>query len=665
MSKTKKLSKVLALVIMLTLLVGILPMGAMATNVDRTSRTFYNDNNTAVSTVTVSGTGVVVAGISDWTKSSDTEATFVVALSPNCSLTSVLVTIDPSNTQLSSGSATLAVDQETDNTILAGGITYTVFVQKEAAYQAAATGRNAYISEVAGENATLSYNTTATIDGHTTYLYNASAPASSYPYPFSLRIIPGGTSYDETPYTFSVTSASDVATLKNFAGTYFLATFCGNNVNLDFSITTNTNTTVYYRITFVSTGSAGGSANGVEAYLPAPGQYTNEGIGTGGWGSIFPSGSTTVPKAMVNAIASTGVSLGSFGGYVVFDMGVDATGKDKVKNTATNPYGVDFIIYGNAFKDNSEPGCVEVYGTVDGEHYAWYTLAGNLHYNSNTKWNVEVTYTNPTPADDMDNSTSSTLASVNYIVKQNNVQIGSGTITKNNFHNHSWYPLHRNYFANDMDKLSTLGFGTHVRDGSTGEGTVMFKGTLLYLDGYAKKTATANYTFGYADVHPNGTNYGTAVNPYAATADTTGGDGFDLAWAVNANGEPVKLLSARKVRVYTGTTAMNGAFGEISAEVCGIYQVTGVGNGANNATIELWKDYAYTPTPMNANAVTEVAADTYYLVSNDSYVYVNGVRVTDANTTTGHQIVIAAGQFVQIISQSGTRSPFITVLKGV
>ena len=110
---------------------------------------------------------------------------------------------------------------------------------------------------------------------------------------------------------------------------------------------------------------------------------------------------------------------------------------------------------------------------------------------------------------------------------------------------------------------------------------------------------------------------------------------------------------------------MNGAFGELSAEVCGIYQVTGVGNGANNATIELWKDYAYTPTPMNANAVTEVAADTYYLVSNDSYVYVNGVRVTDANTTTGHQIVIAAGQFVQIISQSGTRSPFITVLKGV
>jgi hypothetical protein len=593
---------------------------------------------------------------------------------------------------LSSGSATLAVDQETDNTILAGGITYTVFVQKEAAYQAAATGRNAYISEVAGENATLSYNTTATIDGHTTYLYNASAPASSYPYPFSLRIIPGGTSYDETPYTFSVTSASNVATLKNFAGTYFLATFCGNNVNLDFSITTttNTDTTVYYRITFSSTSSAGSSANGVEAYLPAPGQYTNEGIGTGGWGSIFPSGSTTVPKSMVAAISSTGVSLGSFGGYVVFNVGVDANSKDKIQNDAKNPYGVDFIIYGNAFKDNSEPGCVEVYGTVDGEHYAWFPIAGSLHYNSNTKWNVEVTYTNPTPADDTDTATDSTLASVNYIVKQNNVQIGNGTIAKNNFHIHSWYPLHRNYFANDMDHLSTLGFGTHVRNGSTGEGTVMFKGTLLYLDGYTKKTATANYTFGYADVHPNGTNYGTAANPYAATENTSGGDGIDLAWAVDTNGEPVKLLSARKVRVYTGTTAMNGAFGEISAEVCGIY-VTNKANAsvgttsAPSVSMTFKKtSYPYTTTTISPTLPTTsgnclnyistivstaatVGTTTYTIsvtASSGDYVFVNGTKLAETGTGvfTGTFNVPASTDKIQILVQSGTAAPYIVVL---
>ena len=77
MSKTKKLSKVLALVLMLALVLTILPLGAMAV-IDRTSRTFYDDNNNAVSTVSVSGSGITVAGISDWTLNSATDATFVI-----------------------------------------------------------------------------------------------------------------------------------------------------------------------------------------------------------------------------------------------------------------------------------------------------------------------------------------------------------------------------------------------------------------------------------------------------------------------------------------------------------------------------------------------------------------------------------------------------------
>lgn len=676
MSKTRNLSKVLALVIMLALVIGILPMGAMAA-IDRTSRTFYNDSNVAVSTVTVSGSGITVAGISDWTLSSATDATFVVALSPNCSLTSVLVTIDPVSG--SSGSATLAVDQTTNNTILAGGITYTVFVQKEAAYLAAGSGRNAYIGAVSGEDATLTYNTTQTINGHTTYCYTANAPASSYPYPFSLRIIPGGTSYDNTSYTFSVTSTG--ATLKNFAGTYFLATFGSNNATLDFSVTTGGSTTRYYRITFVSTSSSGSYANGVEAYLPAPGQFTNEGIGTGGWGSVFPASSTTTPKAMVNAVSSTGVCLGSFGGYVVFNVGVDANGKDKIQNDEKNPYGVDFIIYGNAFNNNSEPACVQVYGTIDGTNYAWYDIAGSLHYDSATKWNVEVTYTNPTPADDADDATSSTRANVNYIIKQNNAQIGNGTITTNTFHNHSWYPLNRNYFANNMDQLSALGFGTHVRNASTGAGTLMLKGTLL---GSATNAQTANYAFGYADVHPNGSSYGNAVNPYASP--TTGGDGIDLAWAVDTNGVPVKLLSARKVRVYTGTTAMNGMFGEISSEICGIYvankESSAVGtttkpsgvsfkfSGASNSHI-----IASGVVPANGGTISRISSIRSYAGSateltvtvnatSGSTVYVNNVKLTEGTSGvfTGTIPTPASNEKIRILVQEGSKAPYLFVI---
>jgi len=676
MSKTRNLSKVLALVIMLALVIGILPMGAMAA-IDRTSRTFYNDSNVAVSTVTVSGSGITVAGISDWTLSSATDATFVVALSPNCSLTSVNVSIVPVSG--TSGSATLAVDQTTNNTILAGGITYTVFVQKEAAYLAAGSGRNAYIGAVSGEDATLTYNGTATINSHTTYKYTAAAPASGYPYPVSLRIIPGGTSYDNTSYTFSVTSTG--ATLKNFVGTYFLATFGSDGANLDFSITTNTNNTKYYRITFNSSSSSGSAANGVEAYLPAPGQFTNEGIGTGGWGSVFPASSTTTPKAMVNAISSTGVSLGSFGGYVVFNVGVDDNGKDKIQNDEKNPCGVDFIIYGNAFNNNSEPACVQVYGTTNGTTYAWYDIAGSLHYNSATKWNVEVTYTNPTPADDKNGATSSNRANVDYTIKQNNVQIGNGTIFTNTFHNHSWYPLHRNYFANGMDYLASLGFGTHVRNASTGAGTLMLKGTLLES---ATNTQTANYAFGYADVHPNGSSYGNAVNPYASP--TTGGDGIDLAWAVDTNGVPVKLLSARKVRVYTGTTAMNGMFGEISSEICGIY----VANKANSAVGTTTKpssvSFKYSGAsnshtiasgvvPANGGTISRISNICSYAGSateltvtvnatSGSTVYVNDLKLTEGTSGvfTGTIPTPASNEKIRILVQEGSKAPYLFVI---
>ena len=62
----------------------------------------------------------------------------------------------------------------------------------------------------------------------------------------------------------------------------------------------------------------------------------------------------------------------------------------------TNPYGVDFVIYGNPFNGNPEAAAVQVYaqevlpdGTL-GE-YKWYELAGSLYYSDSAVRNTTVT----------------------------------------------------------------------------------------------------------------------------------------------------------------------------------------------------------------------------------------------------------------------------------
>lgn len=685
MSKTRNLSKVLALVIMLALVIGILPMGAMAA-IDRTSRTFYNDSNVAVSTVTVSGSGIAVAGISDWTISSSTEASFVVSLSPNCSLASVTVTINPVSG--TSGSATFEINET--KSITAGGIAYTVTVQKESSYVAATvTGTNAYIGGVTGEGVTVSSDGTTTSGGHTIYKFKAEAAATSYPYPVSLRIIPGGTDYDNTSYTLSVSSST--ATLKNFVGTYYLANFTGNNDTLDFSITTGSNT-IYYRVTFVSTGGSAATGNNAFAYLPAPGQFTNEGMGTGGWGDVYTSAGA-LKNFSGSSVLTTGVSLGAFGGYLVYDFGDNG-----LSNSDTTPYGIDFIVYGNAFWDNSELGCLQVYGTKNGTDYAWYDIAGSLYYTSATTKNYDATYGNPNPSD----TPSGTLASVPYTLDN---WTSNGLVTKNTFHNHSWFPLDGNYFSSRtissqtapaMAKTATLPFATYqteqsysyVENGTTypitGGQTVKLTG--VCLDTSTTKAKTQEYLFGYADIHPKGSgSLNAPYNPYALSGITSasaynsliancgGGDPIDISWAVNGAGEPVHLTKIKYVRIYTGTQQMNGAFGEVSAEVCGVYAASGIGDGAGSApTIKIGKnsatttlstsnmgcvDYAFSSGTSFKFKVT-LPAD----ASGDAVVYVNGEKVTSGTTLT-YSMSAGNSTLLQVITQDGTNAPYITLIR--
>ncbi len=103
----------------------------------------------------------------------------------------------------------------------------------------------------------------------------------------------------------------------------------------------------------------------------------------------------------------TASGCGSLGGYVQYDFS-----SNPIQNLDTNPYGVDFVVYGNAFNGNPEAAAVQVYaqeiltddgnGNVTYGHYKWYELAGSMYYSDSAVRNTTVYYTLLKAADDAD-----------------------------------------------------------------------------------------------------------------------------------------------------------------------------------------------------------------------------------------------------------------------
>lgn len=389
------------------------------------------------------------------------------------------------------------------------------------------------------------------------------------------------------------------------------------------------------------------------AYLPAPAQFVNEGVTTGGWGDAYDSNGT------VKATSSTGVSLGFFGGYAVYEF------ENPIADDPTHPYGADFIVYGNAFWNNSEAGCIQV--SKDGT--TWYDIAGSMYYTKSTK-GATITYTNPSTSEDAGitaaGSNLGTMAAVNYTLNGT-----AGTVTTNTFHNHSWFPLNANYFTASgsraaMAKLDEFSFVSRTLASNGVTNTLTFTGTLL--TDYPGTGKTDQIGFGYCDVHPNKTLGGTiAYNPYQTftsssdydtkVAGTSGGDPIDIAWAVKPNGTPANLDSIRYVRIYTGMAQMNGIFGEISTEVCGVAACTGsTTETAVTPTISV--DGSTVTTTNGGNLpLSKKSGDYTVNVTGTGYVYINGIATTSATITPTH-----TGTKVQIIVQNGEAAPYVTYL---
>ena len=449
------------------------------------------------------------------------------------------------------------------------------------------------------------------------------------------------------------------------------------------------------------------AGQGLVAYLPAAGQFMNEGANGSGWGGPFTATNSNKLKGLVEGYVTTGVSLGAFGGYVVLDFGVPA--KDEagnvtggIYNDPDNAYGVDFILYGNAMGTWAEPGCVQV--SLDGEH--WYDLAGSLHYRPETTdkgyaiWDYSTTYTHPEAAESEGtgaNGVAVPYASTYKLRPTSTEATESGTVAINAWHKHSYFPLYNNYFV-ALNGLSTslnglvppltgldlTTFGSYkAKDTTPAELTL--KGVKLVVPkttSGGNSTAPDDFLFGYVDCHPNGVRSNTQLlSPYTTgrTSNTTSnGDPMDLSWAVEKDGTPKQLDAVRYVRVYTGVQQMNGIMGESSTEVLGSHRVALKGNGAaqtaptvtisvgdESYTLDMTGKNLQTVTDANLKAWAEQYEVSSYTITvtdaNASHIFVNGEAVTSGTAKT--MTVPTDAGHVQIITQTGDRSPFIAVIE--
>ena len=273
-------------------------------------------------------------------------------------------------------------------------------------------------------------------------------------------------------------------------------------------------------------------------FMPAPGQFVN----------IFPAYKPGYTQDSINAQLETAlcgklggsVSLGSYGGYIVF--GFD--------HPVVNKHSYDVKIYGNAMQSaavadmaggSCEPGIIMVGVDMDGDGVPsdgdkWYEITGNDYDRS--QHNFEVTYYKP----DEDkvrvpHASWRFISDVEYVRWTSNDQnpdSTSGYVWRNTFHPQPYWPL-------------------WIED------TVLtFRGTKLPNTSIDMSNGNGNNWFqpffgeGYVDNLPNGQE-----------------PGFMIDWAIDEDGRPANLDHIDFIKVYSAQLDYCGWLGEVSTEVCG------------------------------------------------------------------------------------------------
>lgn len=263
------------------------------------------------------------------------------------------------------------------------------------------------------------------------------------------------------------------------------------------------------------------------AYVPAPSQFVNVAPGR--------------PQDAQSIIRQKGfVTLGGWGGYIIVGY------NDPIINHYDNPFGVDFTIFGNAYDGSSEPGivCVMKDENKNGQpDDTWYELHGAEHNNKSTYHNYQLTYYKP-------NDTT-------VVWKDNQGQ--KDTLLRNSYHTQSYYPTPE-FFSN------------YPSD------SITFKGTLLPTKSYEETPGhwvNPTYNYGYADnIEVNWSeDLDKPDNPDTEEIEGAGGDAFKLEWAVDSEGQSVKIDTIHFIKIYNGVNFCSPVIGEVSTEIKAIVAV--------------------------------------------------------------------------------------------
>ncbi len=341
----------------------------------------------------------------------------------------------------------------------------------------------------------------------------------------------------------------------------------------------------------------------IEEYLCIGSQYTN-----------LSSFGLEPERTLVSG--GTVLSLGNFGGHIVYKY------DNPIKNDPNNPYGVDFVIYGNPFGEGAhEPGNVEV--SKDGK--TWYLLAGSDHYEDYCDWDYSMTYTNDRGESAWVNSDGESGKIYNYPIA-------------------SKYP----YFdwTEALEQSMTV---TGPRLNSAA------------VDAYGSAAAVLT-EFGYVDVDVTGPMDGKAHNPYNHPNKLGEyGDQFDIAWAVDEAGMPVELDSISYIRISTASSIYAGAIGEKSTEVSTVNRITNPAEeavGTTSAPESILINGQEITVPATGNVVKAATLDGEVKIDvevpENVHVYINN---TYGVSRTYEQL--PEKEIIRIICQDAEKEPYI------
>lgn len=360
----------------------------------------------------------------------------------------------------------------------------------------------------------------------------------------------------------------------------------------------------------------------VETFLPAPGQYVNQ---------------EEYRDPLKTLITDANcVTLGSYGGSIIYYFA------DPIKNDPNNPYGIDFIVYGNAFTDasgNSNPASSEPAAVmVSGDGISWYELAGSLYYNSGVRRNISVTYSNPDP--DFTGAVA---------IPWSDSDGNAGTLKTVSLYTQPYYPNPALYGA--------FNAGAGVNSIYDSHSMTVIGGSM-----FSKPYSPA---YGYGDVHAyKSPMSNVAVNPYIKDHYTIyNGDGMDLAWAVDANGSPVTIDEISYIKIYNPTLFDGASTGECSPEIASVCRAepdsAPAGRSAgltaltiNNVSIPLTSNiYEYS---FNAEGAATISITPTAAVSGAN-ILVNDYWVASGTASS----LMLPGEKLRVIVQDGSKEPAI------